>query len=236
MSTSSIVEIRPGLYRASTYVEKLKLAFSQFFVKALDGGVLCVETGTRGDFPGLVESLAGIGVAPAQIGDVVVPHFEVDEMGALPDFAAANPKLTAHGHPICTHALADIFGVRAKPLKDGECVTLSGTEVVPVYVKHVHQWDALVVYLPRYKALLSSDLFMRFGPVAATGDDPVDGIVASIERAGYLPSMQYFAAALRKLQALDIEIVLPMHGPAIERDVPDVVARLLAYCERSAAA
>ena len=56
--------------------------------------------------------------------------------------------LVAYAHPMCAWGLADVFGVRAVPLKDGEPTTLSGIDVVPVFTKHVHQWDALVVYLP----------------------------------------------------------------------------------------
>ncbi|WP_260431432.1 hypothetical protein [Burkholderia contaminans] len=33
---------------------------------------------------------------------MTVPHFEVGEMGALPDFLVANPALVADAHPTCT--------------------------------------------------------------------------------------------------------------------------------------
>lgn len=237
MSTSSsAVEMRPGLFRTSLYVEKLKLAFSQFFVKSPEGELLCVETGMRATFPELARQLGALGLSAAQVGSIVVPHFEADEMGALPEFLAANPRLTAYAHPICTHALADLFEVRAKPLKDGAPVTLSGTEVVPLFATHVHQWDSLVVYLPAYRTLLSSDLFMSHGDVATPHDDPVAAIVASIEKSGYLPSLRHFAAALRKIRALDLDLILPMHGPAITHDIPRVISDLLDYCEQASTA
>ena len=84
-----------------------------------------------------------------------------------PTGSAANPALVADAHPICAHGLADFFGVRASPLKEGEPTTISGVELVPIFTKHVHQWDALVVYLPAYQALPSSDILMRFGDEAA---------------------------------------------------------------------
>jgi flavorubredoxin len=235
-ASSSAVEIRPGLYRTSVWVEKLKLAFSQFFVQASDGALLCVETGMRAHFPVLAAQLDALGLSAARVGSVVVPHFEADEMGALPEFLAANPALTAYAHPICAHALTDLFDVRAKPLRHREAVVLSGTEVVPLFATHVHQWDSLVVYLPKYKALLSSDLFMSHGDVATPHADPVAAIVASIETSGYLPSLRHFAAALRTLQALDLDLILPMHGPAVTHDIPAVITGLLAYCERTMAA
>ncbi|MGS0894630.1 MBL fold metallo-hydrolase [Burkholderia stagnalis] len=233
MDSARIEEIRGGLFRATTYIDKLKLGFSQFFVRSPGGDVVCIETGTRANFPQLSASLASVGLAPSMVSSVVVPHFEVDEMGALPDFVAANPALVAYAHPICAHGLADIFGVRAKPLKDGEPTTLSGVEIVPIFTKHVHQWDALVVYLPAYRTLLSSDILMRFGDEDA--DDPLPAIVESIRRSDYLPSLAHMAAALRRLQALDLDLVLPMHGPAITHDIPRVLAGVLAHCEAAAA-
>ncbi|MDR8726967.1 MBL fold metallo-hydrolase [Burkholderia pseudomultivorans] len=233
MSASRIEEIRSGLFRATTYVDTLNLGFSQFFVRSPTGEIVCIETGTRANFPQLRKSLATVGIEPSRVTGVVVPHFEADEMGALPEFLAANPALVAYGHPICTHGLADVFGVRVKPLKDGEPTTIAGVEIVPVFTKHVHQWDAMVVYLPAYRALLSSDILMRFGDDDA--DDPLPVILDSIRRSDYLPSLAHMATALRRIQALELDIILPMHGAAITRDIPRVLAGAIAHCEAAAA-
>ncbi|WP_175898528.1 MBL fold metallo-hydrolase [Burkholderia vietnamiensis] len=233
MSASRIDAVRDGLFRATTYVDTLDLGFSQFFIRSPHGDVLCVGTGTRANFTQLSAALDAVGIAPSMVSNVIVPHFEADEMGALPDFLAANPALVAYAHPMCAWGLADVFGVRAVPLQDGEPTTLSGIDVVPVFTKHVHQWDALVVYLPAYKALLSSDILMRFGTQDA--DDPLPAILDAIARADYLPSLAHLASALRRVQALDIDIVLPMHGPAITRDVQRVIAGVIAHCEAAAA-
>ncbi|HDR9356662.1 TPA: MBL fold metallo-hydrolase [Burkholderia vietnamiensis] len=233
MSASRIDAVRDGLFRATTYVDTLDLGFSQFFIRSPHGDVLCVETGTRANFTQLSAALDAVGIAPSMVSNVIVPHFEADEMGALPDFLAANPALVAYAHPMCAWGLADVFGVRAVPLQDGEPTTLSGIDVVPVFTKHVHQWDALVVYLPAYKALLSSDILMRFGKEDA--DDPLPAVLDAIARADYLPSLAHLASALRRIQALDIDIVLPMHGPAITRDVQRVIAGVIAHCEAAAA-
>jgi flavorubredoxin len=230
MNTPTIEEVRPGLYRTSTYVEKLNLSFNQFFIRSDNDTLICVESGMREHFPAMAQCLLDAGLAPSSITSFIAPHFEADEMGALPELLAANPKLIAYAHPMCAHGMADVFGARTKALRDGERVTLAGIEVVPVFATHVHQWDSLVVYLPAWRTLLSSDLFMRYGTCAATQDDPVPGIIQSIERSGFLPSLAHFALALEKLRNLDIELILPMHGPAIEGDVPRVIAQLLDYC------
>ncbi|AOI45744.1 hypothetical protein [Burkholderia oklahomensis] len=58
--------------------------------------------------------------------------------------------------------------------------------------------------------------------------------IASIERGGFPPSLAHLAAALKKPRALDIGLSLPMHGPAIDARIPELVARLSAYCAAGA--
>ncbi|WP_226800310.1 hypothetical protein [Burkholderia sp. Z1] len=83
------------------------------------------------------------------------------------------------------------------------------------------------------KALLSSDILMRFGDDAT--DDPLPAIIDSITRSDYLPSLAHMASALRRIQALDLDIILPMHGPAITHDIPRVLAGAIGHCEAAAA-
>ncbi|MDN7671773.1 hypothetical protein QZM22_04350 [Burkholderia oklahomensis] len=59
--------------------------------------------------------------------------------------------------------------------------------------------------------------------------------IASIERGGFPPSLAHLAAALKKKpRALDIGLSLPMHGPAIDARIPELVACLIAYCAAGA--
>jgi flavorubredoxin len=218
------------VHRNSIFIEKLDLSFSQFFLRSPSGGVVCIETGMRGDFPALKENLQSAGIEVASVGSVIVPHFEADEMGALPEFLAHNKSLVAYAHPICAHALADIFGVKTKALKDGVPVTINGESIIPIFTKHVHQWDALVLYVPRLKALFSSDIFMRYGPVEERSGSAVQDIVTSIENSGYLPSLDYLHEALIKLKKYDIEWIFPMHGPAIHNNAAATIEGLIQYC------
>jgi flavorubredoxin len=230
MSASRIDNFIGDVYRNTMYVDKLKLAFSQFFVRSPSGGLLCIAAGMRSDFPQLKSNLATAGIDVASVSSLIAPHFEADEIAALPDFVAHNPSLVAYGHPICAHALSDIFSIKTKILKDEEPITISGEVVVPIHAKHVHQWDSLVIYVPRLKALFSSDIFMSYGPVDAT-EGALDKIITSIEKAGYLPSLDFLSAALKKIQKYDIEWIFPMHGAAIDKDIPATISGLIDYCE-----
>ncbi len=69
------------------------------------------------------------------------------------------------------------------------------------------------MYLPAYKAQLSSDILMRSGDEET--DDPLPAIADSIACSDYLPSLAHWVSALRRIQALDLDIILPTRGPAI---------------------
>ncbi|SAL41412.1 Beta-lactamase-like protein [Caballeronia sordidicola] len=230
MNSSKVEIFADQVYRNSIFIEKLDLSFSQFFVKSPSGALLCIETGMRGDFPLLKSNLLSAGIDVETVSGVIVPHFEADEMGALPEFISHNKNLVAYAHPICSHALADVFSVKTKPLKDEAPTTINGEVVIPIFTKHVHQWDALVIYLPRLKALFSSDIFMRFGSTEERSGDPVRDIVTSIEKSGYLPSIEYLHAALNKIKKYEIDSIFPMHGPAIHNDAAATINGLIEYC------
>lgn len=230
MTASKIEKLADDVYRNSIYIDKLNLAFCQFFVKSPNGSFLCVATGMRADFAQLKANLESVDIDIASVKSVIAPHFEADEMGALPDFASNSPGLVAYAHPICAHALADIFSVKTKIFKDEVPVTINGEVIVPIFTKHVHQWDSLVVYVPRLKALFSSDVFMSYGPVEGSGN-ALDGIISSIEKSGYLPSLDYLYSALKKIQKYEIDRIFPMHGPSIDHDIAATVNGLTEYSE-----
>jgi flavorubredoxin len=234
MNSSKVDVYSGGIYRHSIFIEKLGLSFCQFFIRATSGAVLCIETGMRGDFPLLKANLSSAGIDVDAVSSVIVPHFEADEMGALPEFAAHNKALVTYSHPICSHALADVFSVKSKTLKDEVPITINEETIIPIFAKHVHQWDSLVVYVPGFKALFSSDIFMRYGPVESGSVDPLPEIVASIEKSGYLPSLDHLHTALQKIGRYDIETIFPMHGPAIFGTAAAATIRgLTEYCVKS---
>jgi flavorubredoxin len=230
MNTSRIDTFGADIVRNSTYIDKLKLAFSQFFIRTPDGRLIAIAAGMRADFPQLKANMIGAGLAVESVASLIVPHFEADEMGALPDFMAHNASLVAYAHPICAHALSDIFAVKTKILKDETPIVINGETVVPIHVKHVHQWDSLVVYVPRLKALFSSDIFMSYGPVEGEGAT-LGNMIQSIEHSGYLPSLDHLASALRKIRKYDIDWIFPMHGAALQSGIAATVDGLIEHCE-----
>jgi flavorubredoxin len=218
---AKIHQVYENLYVNSVYIDKLSLSFNQFLVVSPNNKLTLIGTGFRKNFKELSDNIKSVGLVPEQIENVIVAHFEADEMGALPEIQLLNKKVTAYAHPICTFGLADVFGVNGKPVKDNQVVSLfEGCSLKFIHVKHVHQWDSLVVYWVEKNLLFSSDLFIQGGEFnGIKTDNCVDEITDAIKKDAYLPSKQHLNEALTKIQENEIDIILPMHGSGLTNHI-----------------
>ena len=220
--SSTIHTIKENLYVNSLYIDKLGLSFNQFIVVSKDKNITLIETGFRKDFNDLCTNMAHVGLVPENIQNVIVPHFEADEMGAVPEILKiSNKKINLYAHPICTFGLNDIFDAKAKPVKDDEIISVfEGCSLKFIHTQHVHQWDSLVVYWIEQKILFSSDLFIQGGEFTGiNSNNCINEIVNSIKKDNYLPSHNHLVNALNKISENDIEIILPMHGSGLSNNI-----------------
>ncbi len=220
--SSTIRAIKDNLYVNSVYIEKLGLSFNQFILVSQDKNITIIETGFRKDFNELCKNMAFAGLLPENIKSIVIPHFEADEMGALPEILKiANNKVNIYAHPICAFGLNDIFDAKAKPVKDNEVISVfEGCSLKFIHTKHVHQWDSLVVYWIERKILFSSDLFIQAGEFTGIKtNDCTTEIINSIKKDNYLPSHSHLVNALNKIEENEIETILPMHGSGLSNHI-----------------
>jgi len=219
--SSKIHTIKENLYVNSLYIDKLGLSFNQFILASKDKNITLIETGFRKDFNDLRANMELAGLAPENIQNVVVPHFEADEMGAVPEILKINKKINLYAHPICTFGLNDIFEAKAKPVKDNEIISVfEGCSLKFIHTKHVHQWDSLVVYWVEQKILFSSDLFIQGGEFTGINtNNCINEIVKSVKKDNYLPSHNHLVNALNKIKEHDVEIILPMHGSGLSNNI-----------------
>ncbi|MGZ5076071.1 MAG: oxygen-binding di-iron domain-containing protein [Methylobacter sp.] len=219
---SKIYTIKKNLHVNSIYIDKLGLSFNQFILVSEDKKITIIETGFRQYFDELYKNMMLIGLIPENIHNIVVPHFEPDEMGALPEILKiSNNKLNIYAHPICAFGLNDIFNTKAKPVKDNETVSLfEGCSLKFIHTEHVHQWDSLVVYWIEQKILFSSDLFIQDGEFTGIKtNNCITEIMAAINKNSYLPSHKHLIGALDKIKENDIETIFPMHGSGLSDNI-----------------
>jgi flavorubredoxin len=220
--TSKIYKIKENLYVNSLYIDKLELSFNQFIVVSEDKKITIIETGFSKYFNDLCKNIAFFGLLPENIENIIVPHFEADEMGAVPEILKiSNQKVNVYAHPICTFGLNDIFNAKAKPVKDNEIISIfEGCSLKFIHTKHVHQWDSLVVYWIEQKILFSSDLFIQSGEfVGINKNNCITEIIDSIKKDNYLPSHSHLVNALNKIKDHEIDIILPMHGSGLSNNI-----------------
>lgn len=216
--SSKIYKIKDNLYVNSLYIDKLGLSFNQFIVVSKEKKITIIETGFRKNFNDLSENMASFGLLPENIENIIVPHFEADEMGAVPEILKiSNQKVTVYAHPICTFGLNDLFNAKTKPVKDNEVISLfEGCSLKFIHTKHVHQWDSLVVYWIEQKILFSSDLFIQGGEFDGINkNNCIAEIIDSIKKDNYLPSQSHLTNALNKIKENEIDIIFPMHGSGL---------------------
>jgi flavorubredoxin len=214
--------IKENLHVNSVYIDKLGLSFNQFILVSEDKNITIIETGFRQYFDELSKNITTIGLLPKNIQNIVIPHFEADEMGALPEILnVSNKKLTIYAHPICAFGLNDIFNTKAKPVADGEILSIfKGCSLKFIHTEHVHQWDSLVVYWIEQKILFSSDLFIQAGEFTGIKtNNCITEIVDAINKNSYLPSHKHLINALDKIKENDIEIIFPMHGSGLSNNI-----------------
>ncbi|WP_333873502.1 MBL fold metallo-hydrolase [Methylobacter sp.] len=219
---SKIHTIKENLYVNSVYIDKLGLSFNQFILVSKDNIITIIETGFRKDFDELYNNMKSIGLFPENIQNIIVPHFEADEMGALPEILKiSQKKLNIYAHPICTFGLNDIFNTKAKPVKDSDIISVfEGCSLKFMHTQHVHQWDSLVVYWIEQKILFSSDLFIQGGEFTGINtNNCIAGIVNSIKKDNYLPSHSHLINALNKIKENEIDIIFPMHGSGLSNNI-----------------
>ncbi len=163
---------------------------------------------------------------------VVLHHGEPDHTGALPTFlravrnAGSDPLVL--GHPMIKGMVESMYGIklRFKPVKDGEALTVGGTELRFIHTPWLHWPETIMTYIPEYEALITCDAFGAYSIPPKVFDDEFDDLrwyekhvmryaVNVIGR-----FRQHVVKALEKLRStgIKVSVVAPSHGIVWRRD------------------
>ena len=150
---------------------------------------------------------------------LVVQHMEPDHSACIAKFLEANPGTTVVSSAQAFRMMKNFFGTefadRRLVVKEGDTLAVGSHTLAFVAAPMVHWPEVIVTYDVAEKALFSADGFGKFG--ANDVEDPEGwdcearryyiGIVGK-----YGPQVQ---ALLKKADGLQIEKVLPLHGPIL---------------------
>jgi len=239
---SEVNEIGPGIFRISTFMPPINMAFCQFVVR--DDEPLLYHTGMRGLFPDVREAVSKV-LDPATIRWIGFSHFEADECGALREWQGVAPDAT----PVCSFvakfvSVDDVVAARpCRALADGEVLATGACRFRFLQTPHVpHAWDAGHLFEEASGTLLCSDLLHQMGDLEPVTEADVVGrfreTLAEFQKgpfANYLPYTRQTRSTLERLAALEPKVLAPMHGSAFAGDggqalldVADVIRDALA--------
>ena len=156
---------------------------------------------------------------------LVVTHMEPDHSGSLMRLAQKYPEMKIVGNAKTFTLIKQFFGTGAlseeRMLEVGEGSTLSlGSHRLRFLLAPMVHWpEVMAAYEEEEKILFSADAFGRFGSLERTARAPW---APQARRYYYNIVGKYGAqvqALLKKISALEIKTICPLHGPMLTEDL-----------------
>ncbi len=213
------VAITREIYWVGFFEETTRLQCNPYLLID-DRDVVLFDPGSIPDFPKVMRKVIDL-VNPGEISLIVASHQDPDVCGnlAVVEDVIDNPNLKIACHTN-TLRLIQHLGLRspfyAVDRNDYRLTLQSGRELRFLYMPYLHSPGAIATYDAKSRALFSSDLF---GALSKEGNIFSDeGFPHSMDgfHQAYMPSNAVLRNGLRQLEGLDIGMILPQHGSAIE--------------------
>jgi flavorubredoxin len=152
---------------------------------------------------------------------IVVQHMEPDHSGSLAYAIEKYPNAIVVGNAKTFTFINQFFGAdlsgRKLEVKEGDTLSLGTHTLTFVMAPMVHWPEVMVTYESIEKVLFSADGFGKFGALDADEDWACEARRYYFNIVGkYGASVQ---ALLKKASALDIQKILPLHGPVLDENL-----------------
>ena len=158
-----------------------------------------------------------------RIDYVVSNHAEQDHSGSLPDVLMLYPDAKVLTNPKCKKMLMDLLELeeeRFVEVSDGQEISLGDKTLKFIYTPWVHWPETMCTYLKEDKILFSCDFFGSHQACSELFVQDESKVYEAAKRY-YAEIMMPFRSAiagnLKKLEALEIAMIAPSHGPVYQR-------------------
>lgn len=153
---------------------------------------------------------------------LVIHHLEPDHAGGIADFVAKYPEATlvasAKAFALLPQFMALPAATKTQTVKEGDTLTLGVHTLQFIGAPMVHWPEVLFSYEQSEKVLFAADAFGKFGVYDADPDD-----WACEARRYYFNIVGKYGnqvqAVLKKVAALDIKTICPLHGPVLTENL-----------------
>ena len=152
---------------------------------------------------------------------IVVQHMEPDHSGSLAYALEKYPNAKVVGNAKTFVYISQFFDAdiadRKLEVKEGDTLSLGSHTLTFVMAPMVHWPEVMVTYESSEKVLFSADGFGKFGALDADEDWACEARRYYFNIVGkYGAPVQ---ALLKKAQTLDIQKILPLHGPILDENL-----------------
>lgn len=148
---------------------------------------------------------------------IIVQHMEPDHSGSLKAALEKYPDAVVVGNAKTFAYIGQFFEIdltdRTLEVKEGDSIRLGSHTLTFVMAPMIHWPEVMVTYESSEKILFSADAFGKFGALDCEEDWTCEARRYYFNIVGkYGASVQ---ALLKKASALEIENILPLHGPLL---------------------
>ncbi|WP_124101184.1 FprA family A-type flavoprotein [Ruminococcus sp. Marseille-P6503] len=153
---------------------------------------------------------------------LVVQHMEPDHSGNIQRLAEKYPEMRLVGNAKTFAIMKQFFTIdgldeRCVTVKEGDTLSLGSHTLQFIMAPMVHWPEVMVTYEQSEKLLFSADGFGKFGALDADEDWACEARRYYFNIVGkYGAQVQ---ALLKKAAALDIKMILPLHGPVLKENL-----------------
>jgi flavorubredoxin len=158
---------------------------------------------------------------PAKLSYVIVPHFEADECGGMDRFVEGSPKSTL----LCSQTGAMInfsawdYRGPFKGMIGGDRIQLGRHTLRFIETPHVHHWDSMMVFEESTGSVFPADLFIQPGEQPPVVQENLGPQMCDLYRgAGIFAAREPVLDAVKKIEALPVQWVHPMHGGTLSAE------------------
>lgn len=203
----------------SQYVVPEGMCYNSYLI--LDEKVAIMDTSDRRTMEQWKQNLA-VALDGRQPDYLVVHHLEPDHASGIGEVLAMYPGIKV----VCSAKAQTMIPLffpesdlanRVIAVKEGDTLSLGKHNLTFVMAPMVHWPEVMVTYDSTDKVLFSADGFGKFGTIDADADD-----WACEARRYYFNICGKYGAPvatlLKKASALDIQQILPLHGPILSGD------------------
>ena len=230
--TGNIFEVAPGITYIGVddhtiemfenqYKVPLGVSYNSYLIKGDKTAVVDTtddQTGTEW-LANLQKALDG-----ARPDYLIVEHLEPDHSSLISTFAEIYPEATLVMSATAARMLPQYMdpvpeGCKIMTVKEGDVLDLGGLSLQFILAPMVHWPEVMMAYCPERKLIFSADAFGTFGALDSVMEAWPD------EAARYYFNIvgkygQQVQNTLKKLSALDIKTICPLHGPVLTEEIP----------------